>query len=263
MRKTNTKDLTGDKGKIYFVSDVHLGASALNNNVEREKRFVSWLDKIKEDASEIFLMGDIFDYWFEYRKVVPRGFTRTLGKIAEIVDSGIKVHFFTGNHDIWVFDYLPAELGVQVHKKEMRVSFSGKNFFLAHGDGLDPFDKGYHFLKKIFTNRFFQWAFARIHPNLGVSMAHNWSKNSRLTKGMGEGFKGEEKEGLYVFAKETLKREDIDFFIFGHRHLLLDLPMNKKTRYINLGDWISHFSYGVFDGEKFELKTFKQTGESF
>ncbi|MGQ8336013.1 UDP-2,3-diacylglucosamine diphosphatase [Sunxiuqinia sp. A32] len=247
-------------GKIYFVSDIHLGAPALNNNLQREKLFVKWLDEIKKDASVIFLMGDIFDYWFEYKKVVPRGFTRTLGKIAEIVDSGIPVHFFTGNHDVWVFDYLPAELGVEVHRSEMRVSFSGKKFFLAHGDGLDPFDKGYNLLKKVFTNRFLQWVFARVHPNFAMSVAHRWSKNSRLGKGLGEHFKGDDKEGLFVFAKELLTKEDFDYVIFGHRHLLMDEPLGDKARYINLGDWITHYSYGVFDGEKFELKTYK--GES-
>ena len=230
--------------------------------MEREKLFVSWLDEIKKDAGILFLMGDVFDYWFEYKRVVPRGFCRALGKIAELVDSGIPVHFFTGNHDVWVFDYLPTELGVQVHYNEMRVTFSGKHFFLAHGDGLDPFDKGYHFLKKLFTNRFLQWAFARLHPNLGISLALAWSKKSRLTKGMCIPFKGEEKEGLYLFAKSVLEHEEVDYFIFGHRHLLLNLPLEKNSRYINLGDWISHFSYGVFDGENFELKTYKGLGES-
>jgi len=254
--------LTDYQDKIYFISDIHLGAPALKNNREREKLFVSWLDEIKKDASALFLMGDIFDYWFEYKTVVPRGFTRTLGKLAEIADSGIPVHFFTGNHDVWVFDYLPSELGVHVHREEMRVAFSGKKFFLAHGDGLDPFDKGYHLLKKLFTNRFLQWLFSWLHPNWGVALAHAWSKKSRLTKGMFVPFHGEEKEGLYLFAKSTLEDEEVDYFIFGHRHLLLDLPIGKNTRYINLGDWISHFSYGVFDGEKFELKTYKGPGES-
>lgn len=244
--------------KIYFVSDVHLGAPALTNNPEREKLFVSWLDEIKGDVAMLFLMGDIFDYWFEYKKVVPRGFTRALGKIAEIADSGVPVHFFTGNHDIWVFDYLPAELGVQVHHAEMRMSLFGKKFFLAHGDGLDPYDKGYHFLKKIFTNRFFQWAFSHVHPNLGIAIAHAWSKKSRLTKGMGEPFKGEKEEGLYVFSKSVLEQEEVDYFIFGHRHVLIDIPIGTGSRYVNLGDWINHFSYGVFDGESFELKTYKK-----
>ncbi|WP_238480284.1 UDP-2,3-diacylglucosamine diphosphatase [Mangrovibacterium lignilyticum] len=244
--------------KIYFISDLHLGAPALNNNAERERLFVKWLDEIKQDAAMLFLMGDIFDYWFEYKHVVPRGFTRALGKIAEIADSGIPVHFFTGNHDIWVFDYLPNELGIQVHYEEMRITLGNKRFFLAHGDGLDPFDTGYLFLKKIFTNRFFQWAFARVHPNLGIWAAHAWSKKSRLDKGLGDGFKGPDKEGLYVFANSVLEKEEIDYFIFGHRHLLLDLSVGNQSRYINLGDWITHFSYGVFDGEKFELKRYKK-----
>ncbi|MFV0377385.1 MAG: UDP-2,3-diacylglucosamine diphosphatase [Mangrovibacterium sp.] len=251
--------LNGQGKKIYFISDVHLGAPALKNNAERERLFVQWLDQIKDDAAMLFLMGDIFDYWFEYKTVVPRGFVRTLGKIAEIADSGIPVHFFTGNHDIWVFDYLPKELGVQVHYNEMRITLGEKKFFLAHGDGLDPFDTGYHLLKKAFTNRFFQWVFAWIHPNWGIKMAHSWSKKSRLDKGMGDGFKGPEKEGLFVFANSVLENEEIDYFIFGHRHLLLNLPIGKNSRYINLGDWITHFSYGVFDGVNFELKTFKNT----
>ena len=248
--------------KVYFVSDIHLGAPALDNNLEREKLFVRWLDEIKKDAAILFLMGDVFDYWYEYKKVVPRGFTRTLGKIAEIADAGIPIHFFTGNHDIWVYDYLPKELGVQVHYEEMRVTLNGKKFFLAHGDGLDPDDKGYLLLKKIFTNRFLQWMFSRLHPNLSLAFAHAWSKKSRISKGISVPFHGEEKEGLYLFAKSVLEKEDVDYFIFGHRHLLLDLPLEKKSRYINLGDWIVHFSYGVFDGETFELKTYKGPGES-
>ncbi|MGV8091663.1 MAG: UDP-2,3-diacylglucosamine diphosphatase [Mangrovibacterium sp.] len=257
LQRSITYNLTTPGDKIYFISDVHLGAPALNNNAERERLFVQWLDEIRKDAAMLFLMGDIFDYWFEYKKVVPRGFTRTLGKIAEITDSGIPVHFFTGNHDIWVFDYLPSELGIHVHHHEIRATFSGRHFFLAHGDGLDPFDKGYNLMKKIFTNRFFQWCFSHIHPNLGIAFAHRWSKKSRISKGGGIPFKGD-KEGLFIFAKSVLEKEEIDYFIFGHRHLLLDLPIGKNSRYINLGDWISHFSYGVFDGEKFELKIYNK-----
>ena len=248
--------LTDLRHKIYFISDVHLGAPALTNNSERERLFVHWLDDIKKEAALLFLMGDIFDYWFEYRKVVPRGFTRTLGKIAEIADSGIPVHFFTGNHDIWVFDYLPTELGIHVHRHEMRVTLLGKRFFLAHGDGLDPSDKAYLLMKKIFTNRFFQWCFSHIHPNLGVAIAHAWSKRSRIAKGGGTPFRGDQ-EALYHFAGSVLEKEEVDYFVFGHRHLMLDLPLGGESRYINLGDWITHFSYGVFDGEKFELKTYQ------
>lgn len=248
--------LNGPGAKIYFISDVHLGAPALNNNAERERLFVQWLDEVRKDAAALFLMGDIFDYWFEYKRVVPRGFTRSLGKIAELADSGIPVHFFTGNHDIWVFDYLPAELGIQVHHQEIRAILGNKRFFLAHGDGLDPFDKGYNLLKKIFTNSFLQWCFSHVHPNLGIALAHGWSKKSRIAKAGGVPFKND-REGLFIFAESVLKEEKIDYFVFGHRHLLLDLPIGENSRYINLGDWISHFSYGVFDGEKFELRTYK------
>ena len=244
--------------KIYFASDVHLGAPALTNNRERERLFVSWLEEVRHDAAMIFLMGDIFDYWFEYKKVVPRGFSRTLGKIADIADSGIPVYFFTGNHDLWVFNYFTEELGIKVFHREQRMCLMGKNFFLAHGDGLDPFDKGYHFLKKIFTNTFFQWAFARIHPNTGIAMAHAWSKKSRLTKAGGFPFKGKDNEGLYLCAQSIAEHENVDYFIFGHRHLLLNLQMNEQAHFIILGDWITHFSYGVFDGETFELKSYSK-----
>ena len=247
--------------KVYFVSDVHLGAPALKNNKERELAFVNWLNEIKEDASHLFLMGDIFDFWFEYKTVVPRGFTRTLGKIAEIADSGVEVHFFTGNHDVWVFDYLPNELGMTMHRNEFRTEISGKKFFLAHGDGLDLSDKGYILLKKLFTSKTLQWMFARIHPNLALSLGYNWSKHSRITKGItGEEFKGINNEGMYIFAESILRAEKVDYFIFGHRHVLVDSPIGENSRYINLGDWIHHFSYGVFDGNEFKLKQYNYQG---
>ena len=247
--------MTQTQRNIYFVSDVHLGAPALKNNREREKIFVSWLDEIKSNAQALFLMGDIFDFWFEYRKVVPRGFTRTLGKIAEIADSGIPVHYFTGNHDIWIFDYLPEELGIIVHRNEYKTEFNGKKFFLAHGDGLDPYDKGYLLLKKLFTNKILQWMFARLHPNFAFWVSHNWSKNSRIANGIqADAYRGNDKEGLYIFAESVLKNEYFDYLVFGHRHILVERPIGEKSMFINLGDWINYFSYGVFNGEKFELK---------
>lgn len=191
----------GKSKKIYFASDVHLGAPALHNNREREKLFVKWLNQVKTDAEAIYLMGDIFDFWFEYKRAVPRGFTRVLGKLAEITDSGIEVHFFTGNHDIWIFDYLPNEIGVIVHDDVIKTEIRGKKFFLGHGDGLGPHDKGYKLLKKIFTNRFLQWSFARIHPNFSIWLAHQWSSRSRLRDGKIEAdtYRGEEKEWLVIF----------------------------------------------------------------
>jgi UDP-2,3-diacylglucosamine hydrolase len=247
--------LTG-KGKIYFVSDVHLGAPALENNRYREQLFVKWLDFIKEDAEALYLLGDIFDFWFEYRKVIPRGFTRVLGRLAEIADRGIPVHFFTGNHDLWVFDYLPNEVGLILHRKEYITEIKGKKFLMAHGDGLDPNDKGYLFLKKIFINKKLQWVFARLHPNFSFYLAHRWSETSRLSKNdEKEEFKVKN-EGMFKFAQNFLEKEWADYFIFGHRHQMVDMEIEKGARFILLGDWITHFSYGFFDGETFKLNKF-------
>jgi UDP-2,3-diacylglucosamine hydrolase len=251
-----------EKGKIYFVSDVHLGAPALTNNHEREMLFVQWLDEIKNDVAELYLMGDIFDFWYEYKKVAPRGFTRVLGRIADLTDRGIPVHFFTGNHDVWVFDYLPTELGVILHTNEFITELGGKKFFLAHGDGLDADDKGYLLLKKVFTSKTMQWLFSRIHPNFALGLGHRWSKSSRLAKiDLKEEFKVKN-EGMYKFAESFLEKEWVDYFIFGHRHRMVNVEMNKSTRFVLLGDWIIHFSYGVFDGENFELKEYKKLARS-
>ncbi len=246
------------KGKIYFVSDVHLGAPALKNNRERELRFARWLDSIENDVSALFLLGDIFDFWYEYKKVAPRGFSRILSRIAGLTDRGIPVHFFTGNHDVWVFDYLPEETGVILHRNEFVTGIYGKRFFLAHGDGLDPDDKGDLFLKKIFVNKTLQWLFSRLHPNFAFHIAHKWSKSSRLGKmDEKEEFKVKN-EGMYKFAVNYLQKEYVDYFIFGHRHQMVNEKIDSKTNFILLGDWIKYNSFGVFDGEKFELKIFKE-----
>lgn len=241
--------------KIYFVSDVHLGALSLENVQEREKNFSHWLEKIRKDAGMLFLMGDIFDFWFDYKSVIPRGFTRTLGKIAEIVDDGIPVHFFTGNHDLWVFDYLSSELGVHVHHEECMMTLYGKKFFLAHGDGLDAEDKRYLFLKKIFTNKILQKLFSMLHPNFSFKIAYGWSKKSRLTKGVAP-FK--ENDGIYEYAKALAKKKSFEYFVVGHRHLMIDRLLQNKAHFIILGNWITYNSYGVFDGETFELKRYKE-----
>jgi UDP-2,3-diacylglucosamine hydrolase len=245
--------------KIYFASDVHLGHPNIEQARWREHLFVKWLDEIKDDAAEIYLVGDIFDFWYEYKKVVPRGFVRTLGKIAEIADSGIPVHFFTGNHDVWVFDYLPAETGVILHREPIEKEFYGKSFYIAHGDGLGPGDKGYKLLKIAFTSKFLQWIFSRLHPNFALWLAHSWSNSSRRTKGVeAEGFHGEQKEFLYLYAKQLMETKPYNFFIFGHRHLMVDMPLSNSSRFINLGDWLYNFSYGVFDGDTFKLLKYKK-----
>lgn len=241
--------------KIFFASDFHLGVPNYEDSLVREKRLVKWLDEIKSEAAEIFLMGDLFDFWFEYKTVIPKGFVRIQGKLAELCDAGIPVHLFTGNHDMWLFDYLPKELGVQIHRNPIAIECNGKHLYLGHGDGLGPGDYGYKSIKAIFSNKFCQWLFARIHPNFGIGVAQFWSRRSRIATGnTDDKYHGEEKERLVVFSKEKLKEQHYDFFVFGHRHLPLDIKLPNNSRYINLGDWIKYYSYAVFDGEKLTLE---------
>ncbi|MBP6412053.1 MAG: UDP-2,3-diacylglucosamine diphosphatase [Bacteroidia bacterium] len=245
--------------KIYFASDFHLGAPDAVTSLKREKLLVKWLDEIKTDAQEIYLVGDVFDFWFEYKTAVPKGFVRLLGKLAELADMGIVLHYFTGNHDMWVFDYLPSEIGLTIYRGVLEKEYNGKQFYIAHGDGLGPGDRGYKFIKKVFANPVCQWLFARLHPNFGIRMANFWSGKSRLHTGSSdEKFLGEEKEWLVIYSKEVLQKKHIDYFIFGHRHLPLDISLGSKSKYINLGEWMNYASYAVFDGEKTELKYFKK-----
>ncbi len=247
------------KDKTYFISDVHLGAPALNNNRERERLFVQWLDNAAKDAAAIYLLGDIFDFWYEYKKVAPRGFVRTLGKIAELTDKGTPIYFFTGNHDIWVYDYLPSETGVTVYHQPIIKTIEGKKFFLGHGDGLDPKEKGYLILKRFFTSKTAQFLYSRLHPNFAFWIGHKWAKHSRLAKGTEpEVSKGPDFETCVSFAKQYVKKEHIDFFIFGHRHVMMDEQLNENSRLLILGEWINYFSYAVFDGKELKLNQFNK-----
>ena len=247
-----------EKGKkIYFASDFHLGIPTYEKSLEREKKIVSWLEAIEGDCEELYLLGDVFDFWFEYRTVVPRGFVRLLGKLAEISDRGIPIHYFTGNHDMWTFDYLVKELNVDLHRQPIEKTYNGKSFYIGHGDGLGPGDHGYKFIKKVFASKLCQWLFARLHPNFGIGIANYFSSKSRIATGtVDEKFLGEEKEWLVIHSKELLAKKHYDFLIFGHRHLPLDITINERSHYINLGDWVRYNSYAVFDGEKLELKHF-------
>jgi UDP-2,3-diacylglucosamine hydrolase len=246
--------------KIYFASDFHFGVPDHVLSREREDLVVSWLEEIRKDAAEIYLIGDIFDFWFEYSAVIPKGFIRFQGKLADLVDSGIKITFFKGNHDMWMFDYFVKELGIQVISDELILERNGKKFYLHHGDGLGPGDAKYKILKKIFRSGFCQWLFARIHPNFGVGIAKKWSKYSRLQNNQKEEFQDLDKEWLVSYCKELLLKEHYDFLIFGHRHLPLDVALGE-SRYINLGEWMNFNSYAVFDGENLELRYFKKHGE--
>ena len=240
--------------KIYFASDLHLGVPNREESLKREKLFVQWLEKIKSDAEAIYLLGDIFDFWFEYKKVVPKGYVRLLGKLAEISDKGIPIHIFTGNHDMWLFDYIESEINAHIYREPIHIYLKGKHFYIGHGDGMGPGDKVYKIVKKIFQNKLCQWLFERVHPNLGISIAQYWSKKSRIANTKNDRIYFGDKEWLTQFCKQKMKTINVDYFIFGHRHLPLEIDLGNQTKYINLGDWITYKSYAVFDGKKLELK---------
>lgn len=227
---------------IYLASDFHLGAPNIAESKAREMQIVSWLDHVATDATEIYLVGDVFDFWFEYKKVIPKGFTRLLGKICELSDKGIKIHFFLGNHDMWIKDYFKEEFNADIHKDAIERIWYGKIYLLGHGDGLGPGDRGYKFIKRILRSPLCQWAFARLHPNFGVGLAQYFSQKSRIHGKDDSKYSGPENEWLYLYAQETLEQKHIDYFVFGHRHLPLCLPV-KESIYFNLGEWINYNTY--------------------
>jgi UDP-2,3-diacylglucosamine hydrolase len=244
---------------IYFISDAHLGSRLVENAREHEQKLVAWLDSVKHDAQAIYLLGDMFDFWFEYKTVVPKGYVRFLGKLAELTDAGIEIHFFTGNHDLWTFGYLENEAGLIVHREAGEITLNGKRFYLAHGDGLMvDGEKGFKIIRKIFHSRFCQRLFRLLPPQIGQEFGFRWSKNNREGILDAENkFLGEEKEHAVVFAKKYAETHPVDYFIFGHRHILLNFELPNKSRVIILGDFISIFSYAVFDGENLSIEIFE------
>jgi len=246
------------KTKIYFASDQHFGAPTPEKSKLREAKFITWLDSIKKDADTLFLLGDLFDFWFEYKTVVPKGFIRVLGKIAELRDAGIKIHFFVGNHDLWMRDYFEKELNIPVYYKPQIFTFDDKKFYIGHGDGLGPGDKGYKRMKKVFTNPFSKWLFRWLHPDIGVRFGQYLSTQNKLISGEEDVvFLGKDQEWLVQYAKTKLAKQHYDYFVFGHRHLPMEIALNNKSTYVNLGDWVSHFTYAVFENGKLSLKNFK------
>jgi len=248
------------KKAVYFASDFHLGAPNYQQSREREQHIVSWLEEVEEKASALYLVGDIFDFWFEYKTVVPKGYTRFLGALARISDAGIPVHIFTGNHDMWMKDYLEKEIGVKLYRGPAKKKIGERIFFIGHGDGLGPGDYKYKVLKRIFSNPICQWLFARLHPNFGIALANFWSKKSRAHTGSSEdGYLGDDKEFLVQYCIDHSNKEaDIDYFVFGHRHFPLEKNLGIAT-YINTGDWIKHNTYAVFDGINIQLLTYSPT----
>ncbi|MEJ7736009.1 MAG: UDP-2,3-diacylglucosamine diphosphatase [Chitinophagaceae bacterium] len=241
--------------KIYLLSDFHLGAPNYAESLVREKRIAAFLKQAGKDAEHIFIVGDLFDFWYEYKTVVPKGYTRILGELADLTDSGVAVSFFVGNHDMWMKGYFEKELNIPVYFEPTQFTFNNKIFLVGHGDGLGPQDHGYKFIKKIFRSKTCQWLFGILHPSWGIGLANYFSRRSRKATGQNdEHFLGEDKEWLIIYSKEQLKKQHYDYLIFGHRHLPIDFRINENSRYINLGDWIRYNSYAVFDGENLELK---------
>lgn len=252
------KSIQLSKGKkLFFASDFHLGCHPHEDSIRREKMICRWLDKIAPEAHAIYLLGDIFDFWFEYKHVIPKGSVRIQAKLAELVDQGIEISIFTGNHDVWMFDYLPKELGVSVYTKTIEFTANDTSFFLGHGDGLGPGDYKYKFLKGIFANKLCQWAFKRVHPNLGLGLAHGWSKHSRIKHLKTEFTFDKKTDFLFRFCQKEEEKQHRDLYIFGHRHLVLDVPV-KEGRYINLGEWVFGSTFGVFDGKEFKLEKYEE-----
>lgn len=244
--------------KVYFSSDNHLGAPTAEASRPREIKFVKWLDEIKKDAAAIFLLGDLFDFWFEYKHAVPKGFVRVLGKLAEIKDSGIPVYFFVGNHDLWMHTYFEEELGIPVFHKPRQFDFNDKIFLIGHGDGLGPGDQGYKRMKKVFTNPVSRWLYRWLHPDLGIPLAQYFSvKNKMISGEEDQQFLGEDKEWLIQYCKRKLETRPYDYFLFGHRHLPLEIKLDERATYINTGDWINFYTYAEFDGKHTKLKTYK------
>jgi len=244
--------------KVYFSSDNHLGAPTKEASKPREAIFVKWLDEIKEDAAAIFLLGDLFDFWFEYKHAVPKGFVRVLGKLAELKDNGIPIYFFIGNHDLWMENYFEEELNIPIYRRPKEFKFNGKNFLIGHGDGLGPGDYGYKRMKKVFTNPFAKWLYRWLHPDIGIPLAQYFSVKNKLISGDEDAeFLGEDNEWLIQYCRRKLETKHYDYFLFGHRHLPMEIKLKEDSKYINTGDWITHYTYAEFDGNDLQLKKLK------
>jgi UDP-2,3-diacylglucosamine hydrolase len=256
MTKHNQLHISKDK-KIFFVSDQHFGLEEPKPSLWREKLFVKWLDEVKSQAEAIFILGDMFDYWYEYKRAVPKGFVRVLGKLAELTDAGIPIYFFVGNHDMWMIDYLEKEIGIQVYYQPEKFTINGQSFLIGHGDGLGPGDKNFKRLKKLFTNKLAQWSFRWLHPDIGLKLVKYLSQKNKLISGNYKDVFYEENESLFMYAKDYLKKEQINYFVFGHRHLALKMPINEQSVYYNTGDWLRHYTYLEFDGDKMLEQNYK------
>ena len=247
---------------IYFASDFHLGLDATFTSKQREKIIIQWIDHISDDMTQLYILGDVFDFWFEYKNVVPKGHVRLLAKIAELVDRGIPVHIFTGNHDMWMFGYLEEELNVIIYRKAQSLELQNKKLFIGHGDGLGPGDKGYKIMKKIFSSKLNQWLFSKLHPDFAIRLMRYSSRKSRETDMEAMSFLGADKEWLILYAERKLESHYYDYFIFGHRHLPIDYTLsNNKSRYINTGDWVTYYTYARMENGQLSLEKYDFSNE--
>jgi len=244
-------------GKAYFASDFHLGVPTYEESLTREKKIVRWLSKIESDCETLFLMGDVFDFWYEYTTVVPKYYTRLLGKLASMTDAGIKIYFFKGNHDMWTFDYLTKEVGLEVIDEELVTTINETTLYLHHGDALWKGETSYKLVRKIFRSRWAIWLFHRLHPNFGIGLANYLSVSSRKKNGVKDELDIPlEKEYQYQFAMDHSTKNDVDYYILGHRHKPMDVPIRDKARLINLGDWINKYTYAVLEDSNVTLHTY-------
>ncbi len=250
----NNQDYISATGKSYFISDVHLGVPDYDSSLAREKKMVKWLQSIEVDIKNLFILGDIFDMWYDYNHVAPKGYVRLLGQLARMSDNGVNIHYFAGNHDMWIFDYFEKEIGLRVYRTPMLFDIDGKKILMGHGDGLGSGDYKYKFLKRLFAGKLNQWFFARLHPNFALGVAEFFSNRSRIANGnFEEEYQGDENEILVQYCKEKLKTEHYDFFIFGHRHIAMDLKLNDESRYINLGEWVKNPHIASYEKGDMEL----------
>jgi UDP-2,3-diacylglucosamine hydrolase len=242
---------------LYFASDFHLGAPNKESSDLRERKIVAWMEEVSKDAAAIFLVGDLFDFWYEYKQVIPKGFVKFQACLATLRDRDIPIYFFTGNHDLWMFDYFPTNFGIPVFREPIIVEVGEQRIYLGHGDGLGPGDHFYKLLKRVFEAKLSHWLFKWIHPDIGVWLALKWSRSSRISSTERDGgYQTNEKEWLWQYAREISQSAHFDYFIFGHRHLPLELEVNEKSKYINLGEWVNHCTYVKYDGAQAQLLTY-------
>ncbi len=239
--------------KAYFLGDFHFGSPNYKQSKKRELKILSFLNSIESDLKELFLLGDIFDFWYEYKEVVPKGFTRFLGKISQLSDKGINIHLILGNHDMWVLDYFQKELGMNVHHDIIKIRINNNLLMVGHGDGIGKGDFGYKFLKLIFKNKILRFLYRCIHPDIGIKLGIFLSNRKKIGT---KDYSISNNERIYNYCKQIESNSHHDYYIFGHSHQSIERKINNNSKYINVGDWIKNSNYLVVKNEQIKLKSF-------